>query len=273
MSQLINNEQKLIDIIFADRNKEYGAYAIRSSYGNTVFRSISYMILGVGSIMSTAFYFSNKNNPEQSNNDLIVVHDSIYVIPVTLHKEEPAGDPETVEPPKAKENPDVSESTSTVVRDSVPESTITTTVAAAPMGTVTEGADAGSIAAKGSASVTGLGTGVPDTTTKVNEPYEVDTEPQFEGGLSALYRFVSKNLKYPNWASSEGKEGIVYVKFVVDENGKVGSLNLLNTVGYGMDAEALRVVSLIPKFKSPAKAKGKAVKVYYQMPIRFSFKY
>ena len=57
--------------------------------------------------------------------------------------------------------------------------------------------------------------------------------------------------------------------FVVDETGRVGTLSLLNNLGYGLDDEALRVVGMIPKFKSPAKANGEAVSVYFQLPIKF----
>jgi protein TonB len=64
----------------------------------------------------------------------------------------------------------------------------------------------------------------------------------------------------------------VYVKFVVSERGKVEKVMLQNNLGYGLDDEAKRVVSIIPDFKSPAKVKGHPVKVYYQLPIRFKLR-
>jgi len=274
MSYFINNEQKLNDIIFADRNKEYGAYAIRSEYGNTVFRSLSYMLIGVGSIASTVFYLNYRNNPTPNENNTFIIHDSIYVIPVTLKKEDPPKPEERTDSPPATgdtKHPEIS--SLTIVDSTFLAAETTTTEVALITSTLNTTGVIGGGATTLSTSGIGGGGGGPDTVTKVSEPFEVDSPPEFEGGLSALYKFVGYHLKYPNWASSEGKEGIVYVKFVVDEKCKVGQLSLLNSVGYGMDEEALRVVSLIPKFKSPAKVKGHPVKVYYQMPIRFRYKY
>ena len=90
--------------------------------------------------------------------------------------------------------------------------------------------------------------------------------------MPALYKFVASRLKYPNRALEEGKEGIVYVKFVVDEKCKVCDITLLNNTGYGLDEEALRVVNMLPNFKKPARIKGEAVKVYFQLPIKFRTK-
>lgn len=273
MSHLINNQQKMNDVIFADRNKAYGAYVLRSSYGNTVLKSLSFMILGVSSVLSVAFYLSNKNNKEPDMAGQVFVHDSIYVIQFKAKEEEPKQPEQKQEestPPESKtssssasvtvvDNTTV-EKTDSIQNVSVSTNTATTTdLAAIPTGKGT-----------GSTVVTNTTSGNPLGGVKTT--IEVDSEPVFEGGLSALYRFVGSHLRYPEAALDAGKEGTVYVKFVVDETGKVGNLSLLNNSGYGMDDEALRVVALIPKFKSPAKIKGEAVKVYYQLPIRFRYK-
>lgn len=269
---MITNEQKLNDIIFADRNKAYGAYVLRSEYGHTVFKSLSMMILGVGTIASVALFMNNKNQPEESLAGQIIIQDTIYNIPVTL--DEPA-EPQAAErhedPATTTENTDASGAESTTIVDSVRTSveTSTTSVAAVESSVSIPGVGTNSSAA-GAGTSTGLH-GKPDTN-NVAAPYEVDSAPEFEGGYAALTRFVARNLKYPEPAYELGEEGIVYVKFVVDERGKVGRLSLLNTAGYGMDEEALRVIALIPNFKSPAKAKGVAVKSYYQLPIRFRFR-
>ena len=273
MSQLINNEQKLIDIIFADRNKEYGAYVIRSSYGHTIFKSVSIMLLGVGSLAAIAFYLSNKNNEDPNLSGQVFINDTVYVVEFN-NKEKEKEKVAEAQGEKAKNTdtkPEKSESTTIVDSTTqVVETHTTENTGTSPSTIVTTGSEGGGIASDGKSKSKGGLSGT--DTSQVNELFAVDSGPEFEGGLSALYRFVSRNLKYPNIASYEGKEGIVYVKFVVDENGKVGSLTLLNTIGYGMDDEALRVVALIPKFKTPAKVRGNAVKTYYQMPIRFKFR-
>lgn len=270
MSQLINNEQKMIEIIFANRNKEYGAYAIRSDYGNTVFKSVSLMIITITTIMSVAFYLTNKDQKGPDLAGQVFIHDSIYVIPFGEEKlEEKTEAAETKKEKQAPlEKPTTIVSESVTVNDTVyteKPSTFTNSIVSDNTSTLSTGVGTGSAVSQNT--LVGLKTG-----TGIKSSFEIDSEPEFEGGLNALYAFVRTNLKYPSRASEEGKDGTVYVKFVVDENGKVGSLSLLNNLGYGLDDEALRVVGIIPKFKSPAKIKGEAVKVYYQLPIRFKIK-
>jgi protein TonB len=271
MSYFMNNQQKINDIIFADRNKEYGAYAIRSSYGNTIFRSLAYVISGVTNLALIAFYFTHKNNlnPMQNTGQLIV-HDSVYVIPFNADPEEKKKEVEKNKEVAKQAEAKKEENNSTVINDSVKEVVTTALNFSLSSGTstliATVDVPIGTDTKKGATS----GGGSPNG--DIKGTFEVDSEPQFEGGLAALYRFVASHLRYPALASEEGKEGTVFVKFVVDENGKVGNLSLLNSVGYGMDDEALRVIALIPKFKSPAKIRGEAVKVYYQLPIKFRFR-
>lgn len=273
MSYLINNQQKMNDVIFSDRNKNYGAYVIRSSYGGTIFKSLSFMILGFGIMMSLAFHYSNRNNTPQTKPSPTILNDSNIV--TVFDMEPPKELSETKKPLEnhGKTEAIVSDRLATKINDSLTVetntlintdehivSTLTTT------GAGTEGDSSGSVG-KGTGSVVST-----VITESVSELYFVDTPPEFEGGLNALYKFIASNMVYPIGASEAGKEGVVHVKFVVDENGKVGSLNLLNKLGFGLDDEALRVVALIPKFKSPAKIKGKAVKVNYQLPIRYKLR-
>jgi|GEM_PF-728260 len=274
MSYLINNQQKLNDIIFANRNREYGAYVIRSSYGNTVFKSLSFMLTGVVTVMSLAYFLTHKNNNDPGQNGVLVVHDSIYVIPVIFpeKKVEPSTATEKNNPPPpAVENTDPAASTSTVIDEAAVESTVTTTTEPPVESTTATVVGNGTTSVISSSLTNGGGGGDTDSSLVVDD-WKVDSPPVFEGGPAALRKFVAEHLKYPTWASSEGQEGTVYVKFVVDEHCKVGNLSLLNSIGYGMDDEAIRVVSLIPKFKSPAMVKGIPVKAYYQIPIRFRFK-
>lgn len=271
MSYLINNQQKMNDVIFADRNKSYGAYVLRSTYGNTIVKSLTTVIFGAASIMSIAFYYSNKNDQEPDKaSGQIIPHDSIYVIPF---KKDPDDQPKSddTHPDEAAatkkldntltDNVNVIDSTKIETSKSNSVEAVTSLTNAL----VVQDPNPGGVI-NGTISTGHKGD---STGSETKAPYEVDSQPEFEGGLSALYRFVASQLHYPEIASIEGKGGTVYVKFVVDENGKVGKLSLLNNLGYGLDDEALRVVALIPKFKKPATAAGHNVKVYYQLPIKF----
>lgn len=97
----------------------------------------------------------------------------------------------------------------------------------------------------------------------------VEQMPEFPGGEGEMLKYLKENLKYPEEALDEEREGKVYIKFVVDENGDIKNATSVRPIGYGMDEEAVRVVESMPQWK-PGKQSGKAVKVYFQLPIKFS---
>lgn len=99
--------------------------------------------------------------------------------------------------------------------------------------------------------------------------FNIIEEPaEFPGGTRALYNYISNNVKYPVIAQENGVQGKVYVKFVVNEQGKVSDGQILRGVDPSLDKEALRVINSLPQFK-PGKQRGKAVKVYYNAQISF----
>lgn len=106
----------------------------------------------------------------------------------------------------------------------------------------------------------------PDEKEKVYEAVEVD--PQFPGGVAALYDFLGKHLVYPAKAAQEGVQGTVAVRFVVKSDGSIGEVQILRGKDPNLDAEAVRVVKELPKF-IPGKMNGKPVSVWYTLPIRF----
>jgi len=96
----------------------------------------------------------------------------------------------------------------------------------------------------------------------------VETPPSFTGGEKALMKFLNENIKYPKSAQENNIQGKVILKFIVDETGKVVEPTVVNKVDPSLDAEAIRVISLMPNWM-PGKQKGKNVKVRYFLPISF----
>lgn len=96
----------------------------------------------------------------------------------------------------------------------------------------------------------------------------VEEVPQFPGGESALMKFIDENKKYPARAFEKGIEGRVIVQFVVTSTGKVGEAKVCRGVDIDLDEEALRVVGLLPDFV-PGKMNGKAVNIWYTLPVIF----
>ena len=269
MSYLLNNQQKFNDVIFENRNKAYGAYAIRSAYGNTVFKSLLLISLFSCSLAAIA-YFTLK---EKEVKAVIIEQLLPPEISTIFETEKPKPmEPETARQPNQPDpSPGHSSAMATVVSDS--------TAATTPSQSTVEDLPATTSSLAGTPGGNGNGTlaAVSATPgngmiTEIHDDFGVDSVPEFEGGINALYRFVSSRLKYPEPAVERGKEGTVYVKFVVDEKGRVGNIILRNNLGFGLDEEAKRVVSMIPNFKSPAKLRGKPVKAYYSLPIRFKMR-
>ena len=96
----------------------------------------------------------------------------------------------------------------------------------------------------------------------------VEEMPQFPGGMGEAMKFLAKNMKYPVAAQQAKIEGRVIVQFVVEKDGSVSDVKVMRGVNSELDAEAIRVVSMMPKW-IPGKQRGKAVAVKYTMPIMF----
>lgn len=97
---------------------------------------------------------------------------------------------------------------------------------------------------------------------------EVDEMPEFEGGNNALLMYLADNTRYPESAKISGKQGKVFIRFAIEADGTVGRASVIKGADPDLDQEALRVVSLLPAFE-PGRKDGKAVAVWYTVPIDF----
>ena len=95
-----------------------------------------------------------------------------------------------------------------------------------------------------------------------------DPEPEFIGGKKELQRYIDANLSYPTKAKSAKKEGIVYISFTVNENGKIENSKVVRSIGYGCDEEALRLVDEMPNWV-PGKEDGIVKSLPVVIPIAF----
>lgn len=96
----------------------------------------------------------------------------------------------------------------------------------------------------------------------------VEVMPEFPGGMSALMDFISKNIKYPVEAQKAGTQGRVTIQFIVNTEGDIVNPKVLRGVDPLLDAEALRLTTIMPKWK-PGTQKGQAVNVKYTIPVMF----
>ena len=111
---------------------------------------------------------------------------------------------------------------------------------------------------------------VKDTLTPDEPVFEVvEQMPEFpNGGVTGLTEYIKQNLRYPAEAKKAGTQGRVVVQFLINENGAISDASVLRSVDRLLDAEAVRLVRSMPKWK-PGMQKGKAVTVKYTVPVLF----
>jgi len=110
---------------------------------------------------------------------------------------------------------------------------------------------------------------IDDEPADTNDIYMVvEDPPQFPGGFQALSDYLNNNIKYPEACRRDSIKGRVIISFVVEKDGSINSSEVVKSVHEQLDAEALRVISAMPKWK-PGKQRGKTVRVRYTLPVNF----
>lgn len=250
-----------LDILFQNRNKQYGSYAIRKYHDRDMVRSLLLMLLVVIAFVLSGFIpEKNASSPavkevQMKEHELTEIEMVVPPTPPEVPEPEPAAAKPTVENPMLVIEPDVEVTEAPVTIDSFDgrESGPTTN-------TGTPGVDI----PVGNGS-TGTGT-TPATNTESSEPRDYTEQmPEFDGDI---YRYLSKAVRYPRQAVQAGIEGRVIVHFVVNRDGSIVDVELVRGIGGGCDEEALRVVRGMPAWK-PGMHNGKAVRVNYNLPISF----
>jgi TonB family protein len=96
----------------------------------------------------------------------------------------------------------------------------------------------------------------------------VEQMPEFPGGESALNKYLEQNIQYPSSAKEQGLEGKVYIKFIISETGEIMNPVSMKQSPKILEDEAIRVIKAMPKWR-PGKQNGRAVNVFFQLPINF----
>lgn len=267
MNILGNNVSKLNEIIFENRNKNYGAYAIRSSYNDSLKKSILCLV-GLVSLLFGSVIINNRINATSGIESPLVFDDPLikpltYTTPVDLT-------PPVIEPNQNNGATAPKGTIGTVINDNAIE-TNSVNVDNPVSGIGTETATGVSPVGPETSTVTTIH--VENATTAPVEILVVAEEmPEFEGGVAGLMRYVSQNIVYPPIAREIGKEGTVYVSFVVNEIGNVENVKVMRGIGYGCDEEVVRVVGKMPRWKKAGKNAGHPVKVRFNIPVSFKIR-
>ena len=268
-------QMSLDDIVFEHRNKAYGAYALRQEYRANLTKATTIGSLLVSIIFLSSFVFHKMNPPKKRETGKYYEHKTT---------EPPIVVPDLEEPPvKEQKKQQVVKQVKFIpqivpVEDKKPENEddIPTEeeIEDAVIGNerVEGPPPVGSFVNPGPVEISGdLTAPVPPAppAPKIDEALVIsEIMPEFEGGMSKMYKWLGKNLKYPDVASRNGIEGRVVISFIVEKNGRISDVKILKGIGFGCDEEAERVIKAMPKWKAGMQ-NGSPVRVKYTLPLTF----
>jgi periplasmic protein TonB len=259
----------VLDIIFENRNKQYGAYDLRKGYRRRLFQALSMMLGGVLVLFGMNFLKGQQRSGSFTKHGTM---DSV----VTVSLIEPP-----IQPAKPVEVPaKLAPKLATV--DHQPIKIVPDPMVTEPLPT-TDDLDKGVIsnATKddNTPSFDNQVSGQAETNTTISEvetiePIEPDVyeapevRPEFPGGMSALSRFLSRHLQVPEGVVEPGHLLRVPVKFVIEKEGTISQVTFQQEVSAAVKSEILRVFKKMPKWEA-ASQKGKRVNAYLTIPIVF----
>lgn len=108
-----------------------------------------------------------------------------------------------------------------------------------------------------------------DKLDKVFDFVSIEKQPEFPGGISKFYEYLSKTIKYPKLAQENNVQGKVFLSFIVEKDGSLSDALITRGLGSGLDEEALRVINGSPKW-NPGITDGKPVRVKYNINVNFT---
>ncbi len=260
---------QLDDIIFESRNKAYGAYALRQSYGKRMKRGI-FGGLSVFALMVSSPLIADRISVRKT----VLEGQVIEMPPPPL--EEPKKP--IVPPPPPPPQPPVRQIAMKRFTPPVVTEEVETEPPLPKMEEIT--LNVGAKTQDGdntTAFVNVVEAPAPPPIEEVKKPVEapekewvfVEQMPEFKDGMKAMFRFLNDNIKYPAVARENGIEGTVYVGFVIGKNGVIRDVIVKRGISGGCNEEAVRVVSMMPNWR-PGRQNGKEVNVAFTLPIKFT---
>jgi periplasmic protein TonB len=254
-----------LELVFDDRNKEYGAYDLRRHYAKNMIMAMGITFLGIGLLCGAAIMF-------RTHHDIIKV--TVVNNDPTIHVMLPPATPiKHVDPPKPlRAEPPAHPIATTRV---VPPVVVPDQLAEKPVVNAQIKGAIEPIETKGPVGPPDLlpakhddGDGAPAPDVKVHILSDLDVMPEPIGGEKAWAKFLNKNLRFPYEAQQAGVSGRVILSFIIEKDGSLSNIVIERAAGNGFDEEALRVLKLAKAWK-PGMQNGLPVRVKYDIPINF----
>lgn len=244
------------DIVFENRNKEYGAYILRKKYHRTAIMALIVGIMVLCAAVITPYFRATtiQAKERKKEREVIAVMENLDQ-PEQLTVEPPPP------PPPAETQQQLKYVAPEVVDTISPEEDVQLLTADESIEIIQDD------------EVIEIIDDLQEEEIEEYKPPEevfviVEEMPEFPGGTDALYEYIYDHIEYPQIALDNEIEGNVYVKFCVTYQGKVEQISVIRGVHPALDAEAIRVVGTLPTFR-PGRQAGNPVNVWYQFRIQF----
>jgi protein TonB len=264
----------MLDIVFANRNRAYGAYQLRRAYPQYLARAFGFglLLIGMGVLLPHILRAVSAAFPEPPpiNTELVMGP------PPDIDIDNPPPPPP---PPPPTPPPPVRATVRFVPPTVLPDEEVTEEQPPAQEEVLNADAEVGSKNVESDDDAPPSLDEVSDfpAIVETNAVQEDDQEynmvtlqkpPVFPGGERALLQYLAENIKYPPLARETTIQGTVALSFVISKTGDVSDVQILKDIGGGCGKEAVRVVQAMPKW-NPGEANGNPVKVRFTLPVRF----
>ncbi len=257
----------LLDILFENRNKKYGAYQLRKEYDARLYKSLAIIF----SIVLLLFFLVSRSAKHEKLNAAPTIETVLYKIP---NPAKPVPKQAIIKTPKSQ--PTKTNSQLFISKVKIVDSTESAT-------NLSKNLDSAQIASITQTGITGdkpiikclncnsdSGTVITNVIKPIDKTTPILTAevmPSFPGGMDALKKFLERNLTNPE-ILNEGEMISVKVKFIVGYDGKLKGFTVVEDGGDEFNQEVIRVLKKMPAW-NPGKSQGENVSVYYMIPVKF----
>lgn len=262
----------LLDIVFDNRNKAYGAYELRKHYKRRLVKALAIAFVMAAGVVTMVMFIKKEKAAifEIPDSELAVL--KVVEIP----KEKPAEPkkPAAPKPPSAPKPLDQQKWVSKIEITKRPEEAtkLSNDLDKVAISNITKGGEPykGEVFVPEPIKIDAQGNGLPKAPAVDRETPQLtaDVMPAFPGGMAALRKFLEKNLQNPE-DMNEGEVISVKIKFVVGYDGKLKGFQIIEDGGDVYNKEVIRVLKKMPEWV-PGKANGENVSVYYTIPVKFT---
>lgn len=268
------------DIVFADKNREFGAYVMRQESDKRHNRAFIFLLAGLAALIGIIVVWGiySDKMAEKAAIEAKMHAEKMLAAQLEQMEQQEEEEPEPEEQKVEIEIPEVPQEVLATVQ--VTQIAIVDDVKNEVMDMEDQKEDntaRGVVNQEGSDDADKFQAVQEAVIVKEPEPEKpkeeeifqaVEQQAEFPGGTAALMKWLSSNIRYPEAAQQNDVQGRVIVKFVVEKDGSVSQAQIVKGVDKDLDKEALRVVNKMPKWQA-GKNNGVAVRSYFTLPVQF----